>query len=58
MHTYIGVSANTAIRFHIEQIDKDSSYPLLDKIVPRIANIFEIDYTLLHTLGAQLEFKK
>jgi len=45
-------NTNINLSICIEEIDHDSSYPMLDMIVSRSIYVFEMDDALIHMLGA------
>lgn len=54
-HAHISTHANHST--YIEEIDHDSSYPMLDRIVFRSIDVFKMDDALLNMMGERSEFK-
>jgi len=50
-HAHISTCTNPSIC--AAEIYHDSSYPMLDRIVSKSIDVFKIDCTILHMLGAR-----
>lgn len=57
IHTYANPSAFANPSTYANKIDHDSFYPILDMIVSRFVDVFEIDDELLNTLGELSNFE-
>lgn len=56
-HTYASLNAHAILNTHSTKTNNYSSYPMMDKVISRFANVFEMDYALLNILGGLSKFK-